>query len=227
MTLAGEATDRLPLISFYNTRPAHLSDERRHFTLNSGEIALINPDTHTLPIFRSQTDAELTKRIYERVPVLIDETKGAAGNQWRLSFSQGLFNMASDSGLFRTSDQLANTGLRREGADWIAAGGARWVPLYEAKMFDLFDHRAASYASRGKERGHRVLPPTPADRYADPLFFIEPFYWVPSAEVDTRLRDGGSRQWLLGFKDVSTAITERSFVATLFPRGALVIQCPS
>ena len=60
-------------------RTEHLVDERQGFTLSPQGIELINPNTRTCPIFRSQADAELTKKIYRQVPVLIDGSKGEAG----------------------------------------------------------------------------------------------------------------------------------------------------
>jgi hypothetical protein len=50
-----------------------LRDPDRRFTLCAGDIALLNPNTRTCPIFRSRADAELTKLIYRNVPVLIRE----------------------------------------------------------------------------------------------------------------------------------------------------------
>jgi hypothetical protein len=92
------------------------------------------------------------------------------------------------------------------------------VPLFEAKMLDLFDHRAASYAARGDERGFRVLPETSNEEHENPAFVVEPFYWVSDLEVDARLVGRWDRGWLLGFKDVSSPITDRSFIATTFPK---------
>lgn len=46
---------------FFATRAAHLRDERRAFTLSGADIALLNPNTRTCPVFRSQSDSELTK----------------------------------------------------------------------------------------------------------------------------------------------------------------------
>jgi hypothetical protein len=54
----------------------------RRFTLSAEDIARINPDTKTAPVFRSRADAELTAKIYARVPVFIDETATAEGNPW-------------------------------------------------------------------------------------------------------------------------------------------------
>src|ERR1019366_6936234 len=101
----------------------------------SADIARLNPNTRTCSVFRSQQDAEITKGIYRRVPVWWDESR-ADGNPWGVVFRQGLFNMTSDSGLFRDARS------RRELADP--------VPMYEAKMVHQFDHRWATFVGDGE-----------------------------------------------------------------------------
>nr|MCV5143161.1 hypothetical protein [Escherichia coli] len=68
-----------------------------------------NPNTRTCPIFRSSRDAELTRAIYQRVPVLVREEPEE--NPWGVSFAC-MFHMANDSGLFRTRAQLEAAGYR-------------------------------------------------------------------------------------------------------------------
>ncbi|MBF0124998.1 MAG: N-6 DNA methylase, partial [Magnetococcales bacterium] len=60
--------------TFFATRAEHLLEPERQFSLTAAEIQLINPNTRTCPVFRSQMDAELTKKIYRQVPVLIRES---------------------------------------------------------------------------------------------------------------------------------------------------------
>ena len=96
-------------------------------------------------------------------------------------------DMSNDSEGFRTAAQLAEAGAIRESRDWLLTDGTRMTPLYEAKMVDLFDHRAGSYEGRGDDRGFRVLPPTTAQQYSDPAWLPEPFYWVKSSDVEDRL----------------------------------------
>ena len=74
MTLAREV--RQAQYAFFLTRPEHLRDRRRRFSLTAEDIARINPNTKTAPIFRSRADAELTRAIYARVPVLVREDGG-------------------------------------------------------------------------------------------------------------------------------------------------------
>ena len=202
---------------FFATRTDHLRDERRAFRLTGADIALLNPNTRTCPVFRSQADAELTKKIYRRVPVLIDESKGAAGNLWGITFRQGLFNMTSDSGLFRTAAQLDDIGAEPVGANWLDMDNTLWVPLYEAKQVAQFDHRAGSYATRGSERGYRVLPDTALDDYQKAGFFATPYYWIPEEEVKSRVPSFWANTWFIGFKDVTSVTNERTVLASVVP----------
>nr|WP_313634771.1 N-6 DNA methylase [Brevundimonas diminuta] len=203
--------------AFFLTDPTQLEDARRRFTLSPAEIAWINPNTKTAPVFRSRHDAELTASIYNRVPVLIDEDR-EGGNPWGVEFRQGLFNMTSDSGLFRTAAQLENGGFHREGADWVREGG-RYIPLYEAKMTNFFDHRFGDYSSRGNDRGYRVMPETPLASYQDPNFEPTPFYWVEESEVQDRLKGKDWRySWFLGWKEVTSSTNERTLIASAIPR---------
>src|SRR5207247_1331700 len=89
--------------AFFLTTVEDLRDPERRFTLSAEDIALLNPNTRTSPIFRSQRDAELTKAIYRRVPVLIREARGdrPEENPWGITFSR-MFDMSNDSHLFRT-----------------------------------------------------------------------------------------------------------------------------
>src|SRR2546425_7924142 len=57
-------------LAFFLRDVNHLQEPVRRFRLTAQEIALLNPNTRTCPIFRSERDAELTKAIYARVPVL-------------------------------------------------------------------------------------------------------------------------------------------------------------
>jgi hypothetical protein len=57
----------------FASQVGQLGDPRRRFRLTPEEFRLINPNTLTCPVFRTRMDAELTKKIYVNVPVLIKE----------------------------------------------------------------------------------------------------------------------------------------------------------
>ena len=73
--------------AFFLEDPADLDDSERVFALSPEEIALINPNTGTLPIFRTRRDADLTAAIYRRIPVLWNETE-RGGNPWGITFKR-------------------------------------------------------------------------------------------------------------------------------------------
>ncbi len=167
-----------------------LQNAERRFKLTAPEIERLNPNTKTAPIFRSRADAELTTKIYGRLPVLIHERPGenADVNPWGVSFQQGLFNMTSASELFRTEYQLLSEGWERDGSEWLRdkeVGVERRVPLYEAKMIHHFDHRWATYNSGSEEDEEGSSEVTAAEKQ-NAYFEPSPRYWVPEEEVTLR-----------------------------------------
>ena len=201
ITFSGARVHASADLSFFARQPEQIHDHRRHFRLSAEDFRLINPNTRTCPIFRSAEDAELTKQIHRRVPVLIDETRPEAeGNPWGLSFMR-MLDMASDSGLFLNG----------------CVPGAQ--PLYEAKMLHQFDHRWATYepaplGSRSAEaRDVAVIEKSAAETV------VRPRYWVDAREVEDRLMARGwTRQWLVGWRDICRATDERTTIASVMPR---------
>lgn len=99
--------------AFFLRDVEHLRDSSRRFCLTAEDIAQLNPNTRTCPIFRTRREADLAKAIYARIPVLVRETEPEQ-NSWGLRFGT-MFHMANDSGLFRTAEQLEVEG-------WCLAG---------------------------------------------------------------------------------------------------------
>ncbi|MDR0285343.1 MAG: N-6 DNA methylase, partial [Propionibacteriaceae bacterium] len=82
--------------------------EATSFTMTPKEITLVNPNTGTLPIFRTRRDAEITLGIYHRVPVLLREGDPDC-NPWGIRFMR-MFDMSNDSHLFYTREELEADG---------------------------------------------------------------------------------------------------------------------
>ncbi|GIV75127.1 hypothetical protein [Caldilinea sp.] len=223
--------------SFFATRPEHLRDPRRVFRLTAADIARINPNTRTLPVFRTRQDADLTRAIYQRVPVLVNEHTDE--NPWGVRFL-AMFHMSNDSHLFRTRAELEAQGCRLAGnvfmksareehetshaltlsrspdALTLSPSPALYLPLYEAKMLWHYDHRYGTYEGVS-DRSSTQLPTPDERQHADPHFVVQPWYWVPAEEVEARLGEW-QRGWLLGFRDVTNATNERTAIFSLLPR---------
>ena len=212
---------------FFARQVSALSDERRVFTLTRDEIALVNPNTKTCPIFRTKVDAELTKYIYRRVPVLVKEATATTPeeNPWGVEFTR-LFDMSNDSGLFRTREQLEKDGWKLRG-NVFEKGAEKYLPLYEAKMVHHFNHRFATYCGATESQLRSgSLPKLSYDRLADPSAVALPSEWVPSAEVDARLAGRWDREWLLGWRDITNTTNERTVIAGVIPKCAVGHTCP-
>lgn len=227
LTLAGTGTPvRGAVFVFFAHEVAELHEADRRFTLTADDIALLNPNTGTCAIFRSQNDAELAKAIYRRVPVLIREGP-PEDNPWGLTFKQGLFNMATGSGLFRTQEQLEAEGWELRG-NVFRRDAERHLPLYEAKMVHQFTHRYGDYADKPEDSENTSLPDVPTSRLQKPGYVVLPRYWVPESAVDDALvkrdHEGKTlwrwdRQWLLGWRDITNAGNERTVVAAVSMRA--------
>jgi len=167
--------------AFFALQVDELADHRRHFQLTPEEFALINPNTRTCPVFRSERDAELTKKMYRAAPVLITEAQfdddgkqlRAEVNPWGISF-QRMLDMSNDSGLFADAPAAADQPLR--------------LPLYEAKMIHQFDHRWATYVDAASGAAGEVETADVSDtQKADPTRTVRPRYWVDEREVLARI----------------------------------------
>ena len=122
---------------------ATVNDPERCFSLEPADFARVNPNTGTAPIFRTRRDAEITRRIYERHPPLVDRSSGEERRAWPVKYVR-MFDMTNDSGLFRTSEQLQNEGFYPVQGNRWKRGNETYLPLYEGKMVQAYDHRAAS-----------------------------------------------------------------------------------
>jgi len=205
-------------LAFYTRYIADVSTRR--FALSADEILMVNPNTGTLPVFRSRRDAEITLACYRRHPVLIRD--GAAdGNPWGLRFSQGLFNMASDSGEFRTARNLQAIGATFDGWAW-RRGEQRWLPLYEAKMLSHWNDRYATYEGATQAQLNKgTLPRLVNRRLDDPSAEPTARYWVAERAVADAVPAGWDREWFLGWRDITNASNERTFVSSVLPRAAV------
>ena len=200
--------------AFYLHDAAERHDPERCFPLTADDFARVNPNTGTAPIFRTRRDAELTTAIYERLPVLVDRSSGEAVKAWPVKYRR-MFDMTNDSHLFRTRQELEE----KEGA-WPVGGNrfdspaGEWVPLYEGKMVQAFDHRAASIVMN-PANVHRPAQPAPAtiQQQQNASWLPRPQYWVPTSECGWSL----DSSWVLGFKEITAPTNVRTFIAALLP----------
>lgn len=226
MTLSGEAFEQEVKFLFKGKDIADLRDDLRVYTLTSSDIELINPNTKTCPIFRSAKDAELTKYIYKRVPVLINENNKESGNPWGIKFMR-MFDMSNDSNLFKTREELEEDGWTLEG-NIFTKGNKQYLPLYEGKMIHQYNHRFGDFSefSYGK-KPHR-LPDVPQAKLEDPNYSVIPYNWVNELDIEEELSSTHwTHKWFLGFRDTTDSRASASTViVSVLPFSAVGNKVP-
>ena len=199
-------------------------NKQRHIALTAADMKLLNPNTKTCPIFRTRRDAALTRSIYKRVPILINENRKTGGNPWGIKFFT-MFHQTNDADHFQ------------DGAYWNAQGykpvANRWekgrkmaLPFYEGKMIRAFDHRAASVVieeANWFRQGQKAT--TSLVDHQNPEFCALPRWWTDSEEIAKRV-DGVQPPAFLSFKNVTSPTNTRSMIAAFIPFCAVGNSAP-
>lgn len=222
LTLTGStrpATKGAELV-FFAHQMSDLEDPEHRIQLNATDLELFNPNTRTTPIFRTQHDAAMARQVYGKVPILIKEGPREI-NPWGVRFQQGLFNMTSDSGLFRTRNQCEDFRAKLDGNVFVEESGKKLMPLYEGKLIHHFDHRFATFEGVTGENPAEVSSLQKSDTDFAPLSR----YWVPESEVREKLA-GWDRPWLIGFRNVTNTTNERTVIASVLPATAVGHSLP-
>jgi hypothetical protein len=208
---------------FQGKRIDELKDEERTFNLSPSDIFNVNPNTGTCPIFRSRQDARINTSIYAKVPVLIREgnERQAASNPWKIQFL-AMFHMSNDSHMFKTKQQLVAEGGVPVGNEFHK-GLTRFLPLIEAKMINIYNHRHGDFNDAPAGERVHVLPRMPIARLKNPDYLTQPFYWIQKSEVDEQLAaKNWKRDWLIGWRDVTDArASSRTLKASVIPRAGV------
>lgn len=192
-----------------------MADKDRHIELAPKDLKLLNPNTRTCPIFRSPRDAELTKTIYRRIPILVDHRRKKGGNPWGIKFLT-MFHQTNDAELFHAAEDLAKEGFKRDGAVW-KKGKQLLLPLYESKMIEAYDHRFASVFTKETNwlnQGQTNL--TTSVEHQNTELTAEPRWWVPLPSVVSALGEP-LPPYLVAYRDVTNATNRRTMIATFLP----------
>ena len=207
LTMSGPPLAPDPEFVFFARRTQDLADEWRRFSLSADDIARVNPNTGTAPVFRGRRDAEVTRKIYERVPPLVREGT-SNGNPWNVQFIR-MFDMSNDSGVF-------------EGEP-----GDDRLPLYEGKMFWQFDHRYGTYEGQTDAQANQgTLPPVGDAQHRDPRYVVQPRYWLARSAVEQQVADRDLAGWFIAVRGISSPVVNRTLIASALPLAAVGNSAP-
>ena len=199
-----------------------ISDPNRCFPLAPSDFARVNPNTGTAPIFRTRRDAEITRRIYERHPVLVDRSQGEERKAWPVRYMR-MFDMTNDSHLFRTAVQLDSAGFYPVQGNCWKRGEEMYLSLYEGKMVQAFDHRAASVVVNEANLNRPAQPhDATLEEHSDTGWLPSPQFWVPANSCDWP----DQLEWTIAIKHVTAPTNIRTVIVALAPYAGFGNSAP-
>ena len=203
------------MCAFFLHDTGTVNDPQRCFPLAPDDFARVNPNTGTAPVFRTRRDADITRCIYERHPVLVDHSGTEEHRAWPVRYHT-MFHMTNDSGLFRTAPQLESAGFYPVEGNRYKKADEWYLPLYQGRMISHFDHRANSVRMNPQNTHNPYLSEAVSDaQHADSGFLPRAQYWVPARDVESRIP--GVRGWAIGFRDIARPTDARTLIAAVVP----------
>ncbi|MCA3379108.1 MAG: restriction endonuclease [Roseomonas sp.] len=191
--------------------------EASGLALSPDDFAAVNPNTGTAPVFRGTRDAEITLAVYRRVPVLVDQRSTPHQRVWPVRYAT-MFHMTNDSDKFLTEAELQKAGAYRVAPNRWKKGATEWAPLYEGKMVQAYDHRAASVTVNPENINRPAQPETTtAEQHANPAWMPNPQFWVGTTDVEWP----SGPKWGVAFKDITAATNARTMIAAAVPFAAV------
>lgn len=198
----------------------HLQLPGRVYSLTAIDIKTLNPNTENLPIFENSIDAKLVIRIYEGVGVLQNESSEEI-NSWKVRFG-AMLHMTNDSSLFKTLPELSNMADCHIEGNIFKTNNSTFVPVYESKLINQFNHRAATFEGIAEERKYlrrAATNPSQKEYLVNPAWTIQPRYWVNQIEVNSRIPSSWKYNWLIGYRNAINVVADsRSSTATIIPK---------
>jgi len=190
----------------------------RSYEIQFEDLKKVNPNTLTLPTFRTKTDSDLVIKLHTKVDVLVNESKRS--DPWQISFLR-MFDMANDSDLFCTRDQLIKDGYEQSQNKFIKDFDVL-LPLYEAKNATHYNHRYGTFEDIDKEKMFKLHAGTNklgSEDLADPCKLSLTRYWISESAVNHTLKANENFNWLIGFRNAISAVADaRSVTFCILPK---------
>jgi len=215
--------------AFFLHKMDELKDDERSFQLTAKDFAVVNPNTGTAPIFRTQRDAELTRKIYNSFPVLVRHEPDPLNPQKVIEHKlypvkyYRMFDMTNDAHLFKKRDELEADGFYPVAGNRLKKGKEEFMPLYEGKMVQIYNHRAANIIIN-PDNVKRPAQEEPAitEQLNDSNWLPKPQFMVDVEKIEKSAR----YEWCVGFKHVTATTNVRTMIACVLPFCAVGNSLP-
>lgn len=204
ITLSKSVKNNNPKFAFFLVDPIQISTKDRIIEIPYDTFILFNPNTLTSPSFVSNQDLALANKIYQEHSIIENERTGQ--NEWGISFSR-MFDMSNDSDLFKSEEP-------------------KLIRLFEAKMFQLYNHR---FASAGQPKGERKIRGSSEgfdeEKLKNAASISTSRYYVTLDDLNSRIDN--NHKWLIAYRNITSVVSnERSVVVAILPRVAVGNSAP-
>ena len=194
-----------------------LNEGDRKFTLNSSDFLLLNPNTRTAATFTSRHDADLVMLLQRIHPVLRNDSVPPKDRPWNVECTR-MVDLSYESEHFLSEQELVARGLRPL-LDYYANEGDSFLPVYEAKMTQQYDHRAADVVISKTAQVRSAQPESlTSTEHRDPARFPRPRFWMPQALSFRAVPDWYECDYLLSYTLVTSPTNHRTLLASLMPK---------
>ncbi|OJF92629.1 Eco57I restriction-modification methylase domain-containing protein [Pararhizobium antarcticum] len=220
----------LPRLASFIEHVGDANNPIRSMLVEIDFIRKFNENTLAMPLFRTEVEAGIAKKLYDTTKAFVGEKVNSTHNAWGASFPR-YFDMASDSNLFSESSngEMVHRNSTLGDITLISSSGYQYLPLYEGKMMAQFDHRHGNFngLSERPGRGGTIPNPTSVSK-SDPLFEVASWYFVAEEQVTAKANQyGWSREWVFVWRFGTKPSNERTLIATVLPRCATPHVLPS
>ncbi len=163
------------------------------------QVRRFSPDNLSILEIDQAKDIEILNRLYSNAILL---------RTLEIEYSQGDFNISSDSDKFRTREEIIKDGAQVDssGCAW-KNGKIEALPLLEGRHLDLFDYRSMAHVrGRGRKALWRPVPWSAKELVPNFMVPIANIEWAPLEIVR------------IGLMDVTAPTNLRTLRATILPR---------
>lgn len=182
---------------FFAIKDSDLYQTDRIINLRFDDIKLINPSTLNCPIFRQKKDSSLSLHGHKKS--VFPNENVIRKNQIQIEIGPRIDN-TKDSYLFVDACEKPHSGS--------------FLPLYEGKMINQFNHRYANFNLFAGEFEISVK-----EQLSSSEFKLTPRYYIEEKEADNKYN---LSDWLIGIRRIARSTDERTIISCLLPKS-----CPS
>jgi hypothetical protein len=218
LTAAGTGSpDNTALLAFNLRNVSELNETGRQFAMTAQDFRLLNPNTRTAATFTSRQDADLVLYLHKRHSVLRDDSQPLSDRAWHVECMR-MVDLSYESAHFVSEEDLKSRGFAKI-LDHYTDRNETFYPVFEAKMTQQYDHRAADVVISATAQIRSAQPESlNLEDHQDPNRFSQPRFWMPSTLAFRAVPEWYAKEYYLTYTLVTSPTNQRTMLASIIPK---------